>query len=172
MRSVNFRDFTFFQNFGDDGKPAGSVSLSNAHYRHDEPDHLSMDLESVYYLDRSRSLNEEFALLLFSWFAVGGTSSQGGIAQVFTLSNGHLRVIQEMGWDTHFEPGAQPTDSFDARTSTLLVRTAHEIPGDALCCISAMDVVRLKWDGTRFVQTSLETELSEYGKREGKRLPR
>lgn len=90
---------------------------------------------------------------------------------MFALSDGHLRVIQEMSWDTHFQAG-QPTDSFDAATSTLLVRTAHYIPGDAHCCVSAQDVVRLKWNGKRFVQTSLRTELSEYGKREGKSLPR
>jgi hypothetical protein len=75
-----------------------------------------------------------------------------------------------MGWDTHFEAG-QPTDSYDEGTGTLVVRTAHYMPGDAHCCVSAADAVTLKWDGTRFVQTSSKTELSEYGKREGKRLP-
>jgi hypothetical protein len=171
LRGIDFRDFTFFQNFDEEGKPAGNVSLKNGHYKHDQPlDQFSVDLESTYYLGKTASPNEEFALVLFSWFAAGGSSSQGGNAQVFALSDGHLRVTQEMGWDTHFEAG-QPTDSFDESTNTLLVRTAHYMLGDAHCCVSAMDVVRLKWDGRRFVQTNLTTELSEYGKKEGKRLP-
>jgi hypothetical protein len=33
-----------------------------------------------------------------------------------------------------------------------------------------MDVVSLKWNGTRFVQTGFKTELSAYGKSEGKVL--
>jgi hypothetical protein len=90
---------------------------------------------------------------------------------VFTLSDGHLRVVQEIGWDTHFQAG-QPTESFDANTNTLVIRSAHYIPGDAHCCVSAMDVVTFRWDGTRFVQAGIQTELSEYGKREGKTLPR
>jgi len=172
LRNMNFRDFTFFQNFDAEGKPAGSVALKNGHFGHDEPgDRYLVDLESTYYLGSSAPLHQESALVLFSWFAAGGSSSQGGIAQVFTLSDGHLRVTQEMNWDTHF-PTVQPTDSFDASTRTLLFRSAHYMPGDARCCVSAMDVVTLKWDGTRFVQTGLQTEPSEYGKGQGKKLLR
>ncbi len=35
-----------------------------------------------------------------------------------------------------------------------------------------MDVVTFRWDGAAFVQEGLQTELSEYGEKEGKRLPR
>jgi hypothetical protein len=90
---------------------------------------------------------------------------------VFTVSDGHLRSVQEIGWDTHFQAG-QPTDSFDASTNTLVIRSAHYIPGDAHCCISAMDIVTFKWDGTRLVQSAIPTKLSEYSKKEGKTLPR
>jgi hypothetical protein len=65
----------------------------------------------------------------------------------------------------------EPTESFDTRTNTLLIRTAHYSPGDAHCCISAMDVITLQWDGTRFAQKDFKTELSDYGKAEGKTLP-
>jgi hypothetical protein len=34
-----------------------------------------------------------------------------------------------------------------------------------------MDIVRLRWDGTRFLQIRIKAELSEYGKSEGKKLP-
>jgi len=33
-----------------------------------------------------------------------------------------------------------------------------------------MDVVTFKWNGSRFGQTSLTTELTDYGKRAGKKL--
>ena len=165
IRSVNFRNFTFHTAEWD------AITLKNGRYKHDESlVHQAIALESVIYLGRPASSKDESVLVLLSWFAVGGSSSQGGIAQVFTLSNGHLQMIQEMGWDTHFQAG-QPTDSFDPNSRTLLVRTAHYIPGDAHCCVSAMDVVTLQWNGTRFAQTDLQTELSQYDKEQGKTLP-
>jgi hypothetical protein len=89
---------------------------------------------------------------------------------VFTVSESRLRSVQMIGWDTHFQAG-QPTDSFDPATNTLVIRSAHYIPGDAHCCVSAMDVVTFRWNGTRLVQTGIQTELSQYGKQEGKALP-
>jgi hypothetical protein len=72
--------------------------------------------------------------------AWGGSSSQGGMAKVFTMSGGRMRVVQEIDWDTYFDAG-QPTHSFDPSTNTLVIRSAHYIPGDAHCCVSAMDAV-------------------------------
>jgi hypothetical protein len=170
IRKVDFRNFKF-PNFNQAGQP-GSYSLQNGHYKHDEPhSHFSMDLDSIYYLNTSPLSKESSALVLYSWFAAGGSSSQGRTAQVFTVSDGHLRSVQNIGWDTHFQAG-QPTDSFDATTNTLVIRSAHYIPGDAHCCISAMDFVTFQWNGTRLVQSDIQTELSVYGKREGKTLPR
>jgi hypothetical protein len=171
IRRVDFRNFRFFS-FDEAGRPSGSFSLKNGHYKHDEPlSHESVDLDSVHYLGKSSASNGDSALVLLSWFAAGGSSSQEGSARVFTLSGGRLRVVQEIGWDRHFQAG-QPTESFDASANTLVISSAHYIPGDAHCCVSAMDVVTFRWDGTRFVQTGIQTELSEYGKNEGKTLPR
>jgi hypothetical protein len=165
IQKVDFRNFKF--PFSD----KESFSLKNGHYKHDEPgDHLSIDLDSIYYLSTSPSFKGASALVLYSWFAAGGSSSQGGTAEVFTISDGHLRSVQKIDWDTHFQ-ASQPTDSFDPGTNTLVIRSAHYIPGDAHCCVSAMDVVTFKWNGTRFVQANVKTELSEYGRSEGKTLP-
>ena len=170
IRKVDFRNFRV-SFFGPAGKPVESFALKNGHYKHDEPaNQLLIDLVSIYYFSTSRSSKGSSALVLYSWFSVGGSSSQGGTAQVFTVSDGQLRSVQKINWDTHFQAG-QPTDSFDAGTRTLVIRSAHYIPGDAHCCVSAMDIVSFRWDGTRFVQTSIQTELSEYGKSEGKKLP-
>jgi hypothetical protein len=165
IRKVDFRNFKipFF-----DEKP---FSLKNGHYKHDESlGHWSIDLESVYYLSTSPSSKGSSALVLYSWFSAGGSSSQGGTVEVFTVSDGHLRSVQKIDWDTHFQAG-QPTDSFDPGTNTLVIRSAHYIPGDAHCCVSAMDIVTFRWNGTRFVQAGVQTELSEYGRTEGKTLP-
>jgi hypothetical protein len=163
IQRVNFRNFTF-HTFNDD------IPLKNGRYKLDEPlNHFAAQLESRHYLGKSIPKRES-VLVLLSWFAVGGSSSQGGIAQVFTLTDGHLLLVQDMDWDTQFDAG-QPTVSFDANTKTLVIRTAHYIPGDAHCCVSATDVISLRWNGANFIQTDIQTELSQYGKREGKTLP-
>jgi len=168
---VDFRNFKVFI-LDQAGKPAGSVLLKKGHYNRDEPSsHFSMDLDSISFLSASPSSKGSSALVLYSWSAAGGSSSQGGTAQVFTVTDGHLRAVQEIGWDTHLQAG-QPTNSFDMSTNTLVIRSAHYIPGDAHCCVSAMDIVTFKWDGTRLVQSDIQTELSAYGKREGKVRPR
>ena len=171
IRKVDFRNFTL-PLFDQDEKSTGRLSLNNGHYKHDEANaHFSMDLDSIYYLSTFPSSKGGSALVLYSWFSAGGSSSQGGTARVFTVLDGRLQSVQKIDWDTHFQAG-QPTDSFDPSTNTLVIRSAHYIPGDAHCCVSAVDIVAFRWDGTRFVQSSIQTELSEYGKREGKTLPR
>jgi hypothetical protein len=145
--------------------------VTNGHYQRDSfGDHYSEEVESIYYLGDPEPPGGGSALVLYSWFSVGGSTSQGGIAKVFTASNGRLRSIQEINWDTHFDAG-RPTESFDPATSTLVIRSAHYIPGDAHCCVSAVDIVIFRWNGAHFVKSGIRTELSEYGRREGKTLP-
>lgn len=127
-------------------------------------------MDEVYYLG-SATPNGQAALVVYSWFDAGGSSSQGGIAQVFRIMSGALRSTQKISWDTHFQAG-QAFVTFDRSNNMLVIRSAHYIPGDAHCCVSAMDVVTFHWDGAVFVQADLQTELSEYGKKEGKQLPR
>jgi hypothetical protein len=166
IRSVDFRNFTFFG-----FEPIGGVSLKNGHYLHDEPhDVQSVDLDSVHWLGKPQS-KAEFALVLLSWYESGVSASVGEAASVFTLSGNRLIGVQEIGWDTQLQYN-QPAEYFDATTNTLVIRPPHYIPGDGHCCISAMDVVTFRWDGAGFVQTGIQTELSEYGKKEGKVLPR
>ncbi len=144
--------------------------MKNSRYRMNEDGiHYSEEVDSVYYLD-STSPGGQAALVLYTWFSVGGSSSQGAVAQVFRTLNGTLRSTQKITWDTHFQAG-QPNVAFDTSTKTLVIRSAHYIPGDSHCCVSAMDVVTFRWDGTAFVKADFQTELSEYGKKEGKTLP-
>jgi len=170
IRRVDFRNLRL-PIFDAEGRPAGSISFKNGRYKYDRPDdHYAEKVTSIHYLSGTSSSKDDSAVVLYSWFSAGGSSSQGGTATVFTVSDGHLRSVQKIGWDTHFQAG-QATESFDPSTNTLLIRSAHYIPGDAHCCVSAVDVVTFRWDGMGFVQTGIQTELSEYGKKERKTLP-
>jgi hypothetical protein len=165
VRAIDFRNFHFRE-------PSGGYTLKNGHFQHDTKlDHYSIDFEWTRSLPKADPSAGESVIVVFSWFAAAGSSSQGGNAKVFSVSGNRLCVVEEIDWDTRFESG-QPTDSFDSSTSTLVIRSAHYIPGDARCCVSAMDIVSLRWDGTQFKPTAVQTELSEYGKMRGKTLPR
>ena len=171
LRAIDFRNFRFLDS-DDAGKISAGLALKNGHFRsNDRFDHYSVDLDSVYYLPGS-AVSGGSALVVLSWFEAAGSSSSGAYAEVFTLTAKRLRLIQEIDWDTHFDAGPAGTHSFDANTNTFVIRSAHYIPGDAHCCVSAMDAVSFRWDGTRFVETGLNTELSHYGKTEGTQLPR
>ena len=126
IRKVNFRKLTAI------------ASVKNRHVKDSDPDdHYSERSGSVFYLDGSSSSSTGgSALVLSYWSDAGGSSSQAEIAQVFTVSDGHLRSVQSIRWDTHFQTD-QPTKSYDPNTSTLVIRSAHYIPGDAHCCVSA-----------------------------------
>lgn len=171
IRAVKFRNFRFLK-FGKDGRPSGGYTLKNGHFHQDAKfGHESTDFDSIHYLPKSDLSAGDSALVILSWVAAGASSSQGGNAKVFNLSRNRLCVLQEIDWDTRFEAD-HATDSFDPRTNTLVVRSAHYMPGDARCCVSAMDIVTLRWDGTKFWPATIQTELSGYGKAKGKTLLR
>jgi len=128
-----------------------------------------VELVAVEYLDLPSGSGQEHALILFDWFSIGGSSSKEGVAQVFTVSSGRLKVTQQFRWDEHFITN-EPYHRYDPQAKTLIVRSAHYLPGDAHCCVSAMDVVTLRWNESRFDQMGVKTELSENGKKEGKAL--
>ena len=155
--------------FNERGKPEFRFKLRNGRFEKREATYyVSVAFESVHYLD-SHDTNPQCALVLFDLFEAAGSSSRSGIAQVIELANNRLQITQQIDWDEHFQAGS-PYVSFDGRTKRLTIRSAHYLPGDAHCCVSAMDVVTFRWNGTRFLQKSFRTELSAHGKREGKKL--
>lgn len=113
---------------------------------------------------------DEYALVVFHWLSVAEASNTDGYAQVFRLANHELRVIQQIRWNEQFE--TKEKYAFDPASKTLTVRSAHYLTGDTHCCISAMDIFTLQWKDGAFAQTSVNTELSDYGKKEGKVLPK
>lgn len=127
-------------------------------------------IEEVDYLTPADAPGAEYAVVLFHWRSVAGGSDTDGYAQVFRLTGHDLRVVQQLRWNEQVETKDKYT--FDPTTKTLTARSAHLLPGDAHCCVSAVDIFALQWKDGLFVQTSVKTELSDYGKREGKTLPR
>ena len=47
-------------------------------------------------------------------------------------------AIQQIRWNEQFD--TKEKYNFDAKTKTLIARSAHYLSGDAHCCISAMDI--------------------------------
>ncbi len=171
IRAVDFRNLRV-PVFDAAGMLTETFAFKNGHYRYDSPyGHYSEQLDSVCYLSISSLRQGRAALVLYSWSSVGGSSSQGQTARVFTVWAGRLRLVQQVHWDTHFQTH-EPTATFNPTMKTLVIRSAHYIPGDAHCCVSAVDVVTFRWDGAAFVQSGINTELSEYGQAEGRALPK
>jgi hypothetical protein len=166
IRDVDFANLTWHY-FDTNGKATFAARLKNGKF--DRKSKLffdSVSLDSVHFLPSVGA--EEYAVGLYDWFSAAGSSSESGIAQVFELHNHRLKVVQQSDWDQHY--GGPWNDSFDEQARALMFQSAHYLPGDAHCCVSAIDVVVMQWNGSRLVQSSIRTELSEYGKREGKTL--
>ena len=113
---------------------------------------------------------DEYAVVIFHWLSIAADANTDGYAQVFHLTNRQLSAVQQLRWNEQFE--AKEKYAFDAASKTLSVRSAHHLTGDAHCCISAMDIFTLQWKDGAFAQTGVKTELTDYGKKEGKTLPK
>ncbi len=121
----------------------------------------------MHYLQTKPGSTDDAALVLLSYFAAGGSSTRSELALIFRVTDGHLQRVQEIQSNTHFETDA-PLQEFSPRTRTLVLRTARYLSFDADCCVSAMDVITLRWNGSVFVQSAVRTELTDYGKRQRK----
>jgi len=158
LHRVNFRDLPLFVSSGGPAEPY-VLPLHKGRYEYRggfAEGFESVELEKVNYLGKDAETNDEFALVLYSHTVAGGSSNTNGIANVVERSSGALRVIQQIGWDEHFQP---PGGWYSRlRNSVLTIRSARYLDGDAHCCISGMDTVTLHWTGSKFVQTGIVTE--------------
>ncbi len=174
IRKIDFRNFSFFA-FDKTGNPIAifnfdkrNFRLKDGHYAHrGNFGSGSVDLDSIYYIPKLNTTDPDRVLVLLSWVGASGSSSQWKTAQVFMCSDSKLRIVQEIEWSTD----AGGKESYNSTTNTLVIRSDHYLPEDAHCCISALDAVTFRWNGARFVETGIQTELSEYGKSKRKTLP-
>lgn len=150
LRQIDFRNLPI--NFVDNRL----VPMKDGKYEsRDEGGFDGVVFESLDFLTSAARSKEQYALVLYTHTLAGGSSNSYGIAQVFGLSGGNLRIVQEITWDEHFSPPG----NWYMRLSkdTLTIRSARYLDGDAHCCISGMDTITLKWNGSRFAQTSITT---------------
>ncbi len=159
ISDVDFRSFFY------NSESNRTVKLRNGKYSYqDGSEFEDIDLDSVYDLP-SEDPDSHYALVLYT-HSFGGDSNNYGIAQVFKLRDHRLTIIQEVEWNGHFMPAhREPYDSFSENSGTLIVRSAHALPLDANCCIAATDVTTLRWKRDHFIQTSMHSELSDFGLR-------
>ncbi len=170
IRKVDFRNMRLIV-FDQTGKTDTVLQFKNGSHKSKTKSEVDeAKLEEVAYLTSEGAADPEYALVIFHWISVAGAADADGYAQVFELTGHSLRVVQQLRWNEQFETREKYT--FDAAARTLVARSAHYITGDAHCCISAMDIFTMKWDGSAFVQSAVTTELSDYGKRERKTLPK
>lgn len=168
IESVDFREHTLTI-LGKDKHVLSRARLKDGRYEHRHRTwYETVKLDSVYYLP-AQNPDRQAALVLYTWFSVSGSSGTEGIAEVYALEAQQLKLVQQLSWDEHFETDGRYA-SFDEKLQTLTVRSAHYLPGDSDCCVSAMDIVTLRWDGELFAKRSVRVELSTYGKANGKKL--
>jgi hypothetical protein len=168
IEAVDFRDHTLTI-FDENKHSLIRAKLKDGRYEHrGKTEFDDVKLDSVYYLP-SQDAERKFALVLYTWFAAVGSSNTDGIAEVYALEAHQLKLVQQFSWDEHFETDERYI-SFDEKSQTLTIRSGHYLPGDSHCCISAVDVVTLRWDGSRLAKRSVRVELSKYGRESGKKL--
>jgi hypothetical protein len=135
------------------------IELRNGKYElKSEVGHTSVEVAGVHYLD-SLEHGREYALVLYEEEDGGGSTNQEGIAKVLELEDNRLRDVQLLKWDLHHPATYKKLDTFNETENTLEIASSHYRPGDAHCCVSAVDIVVYHWDGKRLNQASMRTEL-------------
>ncbi len=164
IRRIDFRNARYEQ----------GIRLKNGHWESKGRGGFgfgSVSLESVSYFV-SPSCMPECALVEYFEEAVGGSSNQFGVAKVYRVLFGKLELLQRISWDLHFGDWKSTRRmGFDAKKLEFTYPNAHYLDGDAHCCVSAVDVVTMRWDGKKFVRSALHTELTETGKEQGVKIP-
>lgn len=99
-------------------------------------------------------------MVIFRELHAGGSSNHYQRAVVYERDqlSGAISVRHEVVWDTHFGTDL-PYVEFHPRSQILTARTARYRDGDGHCCASAMDVIRLQWDGRRFAELDRKTAI-------------
>jgi hypothetical protein len=131
--------------------------------------HESLTLGKTYVFTSSREA-AKYMLVMFDEEGRCGSSNSTGYAQVWRLQNGRLSIVQQINFDTHFESDDWYS-RFEESRLRLTVRASHYLDRDAHCCISAYDQLTFAWTGADFRLTQISTQLTEYGKSQGRKLP-
>lgn len=107
--------------------------------------HDEVTLEKIFYFAAEPG-QREYALLVFDWFSVGGSSSDYGIIQTLRLEDGHLVVTQEFSFDRQAPGNGEQFDP-ESRRLTITARASDE---SAHCCPEHLERAVFEWRDNRF----------------------
>lgn len=104
------------------------------------------------WLKWAQALDDEHAVVDYSWFWAAGSSNSSEIVQLFELRDGKVYTTQQIETITH-HGGRAVGAWFDANKKLLTVKAVAS-SGNGRCCPTHMNVVVFRWDGTRFRRIS------------------
>jgi hypothetical protein len=127
MESVDFGNLAF-RLFDDNKRVQMKVQLTRGVYEEKSTaGYENIKLDSVH-LSQTVSSNQQYALVVYKWTYAGGSSNTESVAQLYKLEDQHLKLIQQLNWDEHFDT-KKPYVIFHEKSGTLTVRTAHYLSG-------------------------------------------
>jgi hypothetical protein len=98
-----------------------------------------------------KPLDEQRFLAYYEWGWYAGGSDQGGIIQVFEISEAKVSITQQIYFNMH--AGARAVGAiFDANAQTLTVKSVPFFSPGGRCCPSHLNTITFRWDGQRFVR--------------------
>jgi hypothetical protein len=147
LRQLDFRNFQFHV-FDEDGESTLVAKLRNGKYDSKEHDRKWKMGDGYDWLGldwvRFVGENSEFAIVSFAWVTAGGSTSDYGVVQVFTLREGHPAVVQQILYNIR---GCPTSANLSTRLLLLTIRGVH---GWEHCCPKTIDVVKFRWAGSSF----------------------
>jgi hypothetical protein len=146
LRHLDFHNLQF-RIFDEHGKSMLAARLRNGKYESKwTPGNGSNWLR----LDWVRFVDEEsqFAIASLSWVTTGGSASDFGVVQVFTLREGHPVVVQQILFNT------RGCGASSALTTHPLLLTIKGVHGWEHCCPNTLDVIKFNWAGGSFQRRS------------------
>jgi len=147
LRHLDFRNFQFHV-FEDGGESTLTAKLRNGKYDSKECDRKWKmgDGYDWLRLDWARFVGKssEFAIISLSWVTAGGSTSDFGVVQVFTLRDGHPVVVQQILFNTR---GCGASSQLSIRPLLLTIKGVH---GWEHCCPKTLDVLNFRWTGRSF----------------------
>jgi hypothetical protein len=146
LRRLDFHNLQF-RIFDEHGKSMLAARLRNGKYESKwTPENGSNWLR----LDWVRVVDEEsqFVIASLSWVTTGGSASDFGIVEVFTLREGHPVVVQQILFNT------RGCGASSALTTHPLLLTIKGVHGWEHCCPKTLDVIKFNWTGGSFQRRS------------------
>jgi hypothetical protein len=150
LQHLNFENFVL-HTFDEKNRHNICGKLHGGFWKDEEKNHVGM--ESLTWDDEhplsTGNSSIQYVVVLFDYFGVGGSSESDGYAQVWSLQDKKLIIVQQIQFNTHFTSDDWYF-AFDKNRQLLTVRASHYLPGDAHCCISAFDELTFRWQDGLF----------------------